>query len=578
MIYLPKIHTLYSMKKTNNPKNGICYLIGAGPGDIGLLTLKAADCLKKATTVFYDYLASRELLTLVPDTAEIVYVGKSAGNHTMPQEEINRRIIAAVAEGETVARLKGGDPFVFGRGGEEAIALKQASLPFEIVPGISAGIAAAAYAGIPVTHRAISTMVTFVTGHETPDKTGTQTDWEALARVGGTICIYMGVKNLPKISRRLIEAGRDRDEPVAVIHRGTSNQQQTVTASLQNIAQEVHNSGITAPALIVIGRVVDLRQEISWFEQRPLFGKRVLVTRARSQASKLTHILQAHGAEVIEIPAISIFPVEYRASNLTENGIINGMVKIAYMRETNPTLLSMIQDKPMNFDIPSLEAILDQCDELTRGIALLVANKHQWVVFTSTNGVEHTFDRINRFGLDSRIFVGKEIAAIGTATAEALADRGIIADVVPEEFTGEALLETLKAKDTAGEKIIMFRASNARKMLREELEKLDCEVDDIVAYRVGKAPLSSENREILQTGAYDIVTFGSSGTVRNFAEMTGEKLSTILNSTNPPAFISIGPVTSQTMQELGIPVSAEAKQATIHALVEQAITFGHNSH
>ena len=564
------------MNTTNNAKNGICYLIGAGPGDPGLLTLKAAECLKKATTVFYDYLASSELLTLTPDSAKIIYVGKSAGNHTMPQEEIIQRIIEAVTAGETVARLKGGDPFVFGRGGEEAIALKNAGLPFEVVPGISAGIAAAAYAGIPVTHRAVATMVTFVTGHETPDKADSQTDWDALARIGGTICIYMGVKNLPEISHRLIQAGRDKDEPVAVIHRGTSNLQKTITASLQHIAMKVKDSGITAPALIVIGRVVELRQNISWFEERPLFGLRILVTRARQQASILSNMLRNYGAEVIEIPAISIVPVECRASKLTENGIINGLVKIAYMRETNPTLLSMIQDKPMNFDLPDFTTMLNQCDELTRGVALLVANKHQWVVFTSTNGVEHTFKRINRFGLDSRIFVGKEIAAIGTATAEALAEHGIIADLVPDKFTGEALLQAFKTKDIAGEKIIMFRASNARKMLREELEKLGCEVDDIVAYRTGKAPLSEENRKILQTGAYDIATFGSSGTVRNFAEMTGESLPAVLNSAEPPAFISIGPVTSRTMQDLNIPISAEAEQATIPALVEKVLKFGHN--
>ena len=559
------------MMNTNNKEKGICYLIGAGPGDTGLLTQRAAECLKSATIVYYDYLASEELLSIAPSTAKVVYVGKSAGNHVIPQEEITQRIVDSVADGEIVARLKGGDPFVFGRGGEEAIALSEKGLDFEIIPGISSGIAAAAYAGIPVTHRAISTMVTFVTGHETPEKSETQTNWDALAKAGGTICIYMGVKNLQSICEKLITGGRDMDEPVAVIHRGTSSQQKTIIGTLGNIAEKIEEAGLLPPAMVVVGNVVNLRDQISWFEKRPLFGKKILVTRAREQASKLSKLLQDRGAEVIEIPAIKVIPVEYRASELTKGAITNGLVKIAYMRETNPTLLSMIQDAPMDIDFPNFTELVSECDDLTRGVALLVANKHEWAVFTSVNGVEHTFDRIDKLGLDARIFVGKEIAAIGSATEEALKVRGIKADLVPDEFTGESLLEALKDRDAKNKKVIMFRASNARIMLQEELLKIGCEVDDIVAYRVGKAPLSSENKEILESGAYDIATFGSSGTVRNFLEMSGGDIINIMNRSTPPMFISIGPVTSKTMTELGIPITAEASQATIPELVEATI-------
>ncbi len=574
LIYSLKYHTLYRMMKTNithNKPGGICYLIGGGPGDPGLLTLKAAECLQQATVVYYDYLASKELLDLVPADSKIIYVGKSAGNHVMPQEEITSLIVESVSQGEIVARLKGGDPFVFGRGGEEAIALAQAGLDFEIIPGVTSGIAAAAYAGIPVTHRAVSTMVTFVTGHETPDKNVTQTDWQALAQAGGTICIYMGIKNIAAICSKLITGGRDKTEPVAVIHRGTSSRQRTVTGNLSNIAEKITLAGISAPSMIIIGKVVDLKEQIDWFEKKPLLGKKVLVTRTREQASTLTRLLAAEGADVIEIPAIKLIPVEYHAGQATEENISNGLIKIAYMRETNPTLLSMIQDKPVNLDFPDLSSLLSDCDELTRGIGLLVANKHEWVVFTSVNGVEQVFKRIRQLNLDSRIFVGKEIAAIGSATRDALGNNGIRADLVPEEFTGEALLEELKTRDIAGRKIIMFRASNARAMLREKLAELGCEVDDIIAYRIGKAPLSPENREILENGLYDIVTFGSSATVRNFCEMSGENLKNIISRELPPKFVSIGPITSTTMEELSLPLSAQAQQATLAELVAATV-------
>ncbi len=561
------------MKSNNcdNTPRGICYLIGGGPGDPGLLTLKAAECLQQATVVYYDYLASKELLKLVTDSCKIIYVGKSAGNHVMPQEEITERIVESVSEGEIVARLKGGDPFVFGRGGEEAIALAQAGMDFEIIPGVTSGIAAAAYAGIPVTHRALSTMVTFVTGHETPDKNDTQTDWQALAQAGGTICIYMGIKNIAAICQKLIAGGRDETEPVAVIHRGTSSSQRTISGNLTNIAEKIAFASISAPSMIIVGKVVELKEQIDWFEKKPLLGKKVLVTRTREQASTLTRLLAAEGAEVIEIPAITLIPVEYHAGQAAEENISNGLIKIAYMRETNPTLLSMIQDKPVNLDFPDLSSLLSDCDELTRGIALLVANKHEWVVFTSVNGVEQVFKRIKQFNLDSRIFVGKEIAAIGSATRDALETYGIRADLVPQEFTGESLLEALKTRDIAGRKIIMFRASNARAMLREKLSELGCEVDDIIAYRIGKAPLTPENREILENGLYDMVTFGSSATVRNFCEMSGDNLKTIITRDKPPKFISIGPITSATMKELSIPLSAQAEQATIADLVAATI-------
>lgn len=558
----------------NRKKNGrgICYLVGAGPGDAGLITQRGLAYLTQADVVFYDYLASDSLLTHVPHSAEIVYVGKSAGNHTLTQEEIIRQLIERVRDGKTVVRLKGGDPFVFGRGGEEALALRAEGLEYEVVPGVTSGIAAAAYAGIPVTQRGMATSVTFVTGHEDPLKEEEQTDWEALARVQGTICIYMGMRNLAEIAGRLIAGGRSENEPVAVVYRGTGTRQRTVTGILADIAEVVEQSGLSHPAIIIVGKVVSLREKISWFEHKPLFGRKVLVTRAREQASRLTEQLEELGAEVIEIPATGIIPVRYHVSAESEEAIRNGLVKIAYMRESNPLLLSMIQDEPLDINFPDFSTFISGCDELSKGVAYLVANKHDWVVFTSVNGVEHTFNRIDAFGLDARVFVGKEVAAIGPATAEALLKRGIKADLLPEEYTGEALAEELSAKFIEGSSVIMFRASNARAMLREELVQIGFEVDDIIAYKAVKAPLGFENERILRNGDYDIAAFASSGTVRNFLEMSGDDFVDVLNRSTPPLFVSIGPVTTQTMLENGMPVAREAVHATIDDLVDAVVS------
>ena len=559
------------LENSKNVTDGICYLIGAGPGDIGLITHRGLECLKKAEVIFNDFLASDNLLVYAPLDARIIYVGKSAGSHTMTQQEITEQIITQVQTGKVVVRLKGGDPFVFGRGGEEAIALKKAGLAYEIIPGVTAGVAAAAYAGIPVTHRGVATTVSFVTGHEDPEKTEEQTNWQALARTEGTICIYMGMTRLAGIAEKLIAGGRDENEPVAVVQRGTETRQRTVTGTLADIADIVTENGLSHPAMIIVGKVVELRERISWFEHKPLFGKKVLVTRAREQASRLSEQLKNLGAEVVEIPAIGIMPIRYNVKPVSEDAIKNGLVKIAYMRESNPLLLSMIQEEPLDISFPDFSSLINDCDELSKGVAYLVANKHDWVVFTSVNGVEHTFNRIDEFGLDARVFVGKEVAAIGPATAEALLARGIKADLVPDEYTGEALLEEFSIKFVAGSSVLMFRASNARAMLREELINIGFEVDDILAYKAVKAPLGFESEKILRNGDYDIAAFASSGTVRNFLEMSGNDFKEVLERNTPPVFVSIGPVTTQTMLENGLPVTREAARSTISDLVDAVV-------
>ncbi len=552
---------------------GICYLVGAGPGDPGLITVKGRECLEFADIVYYDYLSSDELLEYAPDDAARVYVGKSAGNHTVAQEEICRMLVDSVTEGKTVVRLKGGDPYVFGRGGEEALALHDAGLAYEIIPGVTSGVAAAAYAGIPVTHRNISTAVTFVTGHEAPGKSETQTNWQALAESGATLCIFMGVGKLAEIAQKLIECGRPENEPVAVIARGTQVSQHTVAGTLSDIAQKVSASGLNPPAMTVVGKVVALRDQLNWFEAQPLFGKKIVVTRSREQAGVLSHLLESHGAQVVEAPAISIIPVDLHCSEKLRESLISGKIKIIYTRENNPMLLSILQESPLDVGEDSFGDLIDGADSLTIAIAKLVANYHDYVVFTSVNGVEQTFERIAEFGLDSRVFVGKDIAAIGPATADALAGYGLNADIIPEVFTGEKLAEAFSEFPIKDKKIALLRASNARAFLRESLTEKGAVVDDIVAYYVGKCSLEKATREELLSGSINAVTFASSGTVRNFIEMLGEDLKILMSSETRPVFVSIGPVTSATMRELKLPVDVEAHSATISSMVETLLEY-----
>lgn len=475
------------------------YLVGAGPGDPGLLTRRGAELLGCAEVVVFDRLASPALLDLAPRGAERIDVGKAPGRAAMTQFEIDALLVERGSLGQEVVRLKGGDPFVFGRGGEEAEALIAAGVAFEVVPGVTSAIAAPAYAGIPVTHRGLSTHVTIVTGHEDPAKGGTDTDWEALARQGGTLVVLMGAGNLAEIARRLVEGGRSPDAPVAAVRWGTRPEQRTIRGTLATIA----GLGVESPSAIVVGAVAGL--ELAWFENRPLFGRRVVVTRAREQASELRARLEALGAQVVELPSIEIEPVE--------------------------------------LSIPDLD-------------------RYDWVVFTSANGVTGLFERgLDPYGLDARVFAGCRIATIGPGTAAALAARGLRADLVPERFVAESLLEAFPPPAAPGERVLLARAAVARDVLPEGLRDCGYEVDVLDVYRTVPARPDPDELALVQAGDVDAVTFTSSSTVANFCDAVGPL-------PEGPRIVSIGPVTSKTASERGLRVDAEADPHTIDGLVE----------
>lgn len=506
-------------------KVGRVYLVGAGPGDPELLTRKGQRVLGQADVVVYDRLANPVLLALAPPQAEQIYVGKLPDRHTLSQDEINALLVERGQMGQTVVRLKGGDPFVFGRGGEEAEALRAAGIPFEVVPGVTSAIAAPAYAGIPVTHRDECSAFTVITGHEDPTKTASALDYEALARVG-TLVFLMGVGRLGQIAERLIAAGMSPETPAAVVMWGTYPSQKTATGTLATIHAEVQRAGITAPAVTVVGQVAGLRETLRWFDEpstRPLFGRRVLVTRARAQASELVEALRALGAEAVEFPAIQIAP-------------------------------------------PS-----DNFAALDRAIARLsmngVAPVYDWVVLTSVNGVEMFWSRIRAAGKDARSLGGVRLAAIGPATAAALEARGLVPDVVPGQFVAEALLGAIP--NPAGQRFLLPRADIARAALREGLEAAGAEVEEVEAYRtILGQPTEAERADLIERGV-DILTFTSSSTVRNFVQQLGPEVARMVAAGALVA--AIGPVTAQTAREFGLRVDIEANEHTIPGLVEAIV-------
>jgi len=493
--------------------DGCVYLVGAGPGDPGLITVRGLECLRTADAVVYDFLANAVLLREARADAEVIYVGKRGGDHTMGQEEINALLVAKGREGKTVCRLKGGDPFVFGRGGEEALALAEAGVAFEVVPGVTAGVAAPAYAGIPVTHRTCTSAVTFITGHEDPTKAESALDWAKLAGVG-TLVVYMGVKRLPQTVERLVANGLSPETPAALVRWGTMPQQETVTGTLADIVER--GAAIQPPAVLVVGEVVGLREKLQWFEGRPLFGRCVLVTRSRPQVSGLRTRLTELGAEAIEMPTIRIEPPDSYA--------------------------------PLDAAIGRL---------LEYGV----------LVFTSANGVDAFFGRLALAGKDSRA-LPPIVAAIGPATAERLAEHGVRADCQPATFTGEALAEALAEQhDLADVSVLLPRAAEAPPTVVDALREAGAAVDEVAAYQtlVGAEP-DTETVERLMGGGVDLVTFTSSSTVRGFAAALGrERLPALPASVR---FASIGPVTSVTARELGLTVAVEAAEHTIPGLVE----------
>jgi uroporphyrinogen III methyltransferase/synthase len=491
---------------------GTVYLVGGGPGDPGLITLKGVECLKKADVVVYDALSDERLVSHAPDTAERIYVGKRAGQHTMPQDEINALLAKKAKEGKTVVRLKGGDPFVFGRGGEEADVLRQEGVPFEIVPGITSAISVPAYAGIPVTHRGVASSFAVITGHEDPTKEVSALNWEHLGKGIDTLVFLMGMANLSAICERLVANGCPADTPAAVIREGTGPSQRTVTGTLADIVDKVREAGLSNPAIIIVGNVVTLREKLQWFDNRPLFGKRVLVTRARQQASALSTLLAEKGAEPIELPAIAI--------ELAEDA------------------------------------------SLTRDVSQI--GEYGWVIFTSVNGVTSVFDELARQGKDARAFTGR-VAAIGPATAHALAEHGIFADAVPETFTTEGVIAAFAGADVDGKKFLLPRADIADHRLADVLRRNGALVTEVAAYHT--TPDSDQIGQAagrLTAGTIDAVTFTSSSTVTNLVNALDGRLDVL----DGVVVASIGPKTTETALAAGLKVTFTADEATIPGLVK----------
>jgi uroporphyrinogen III methyltransferase/synthase len=494
-------------------KQGIVYLIGAGPGDPGLITVKGRDCLRRADVVVYDYLANPALLEEAPAAAERIYVGKTRGRHHLPQPDINALLVSLARQGKAVTRLKGGDPFIFGRGGEEAEALQQAGILFEVVPGISAGYAAAAYAGIPLTHRDFTTSLGLVTGHENPEKKVSNLDWEKLATGVGTLVFYMGMGNLKLISEQLLAHGRAPTTPVAVIRWGTTPRQETVVAPLSDVVRKVRAAGLKPPAVIVVGEVVALRDKLRWFDNRPLFGRRILVTRSRHQAEELIGRLQGAGAEALYLPTIAIAPPPDRRS-LDE--------AIARLAETD------------------------------------------LLVLTSVNGVEAFFARLEAAGLDSRALHGVTLVAVGPKTAASLAGHGLRADLVPADHRAEGIVDLLRRQGVAGKRILYPRSALARDLIVRELTAAGALVAAPVAYCTQPTGDGDQLRQLLTGSRLDAVTFTSSSTVDHFLDLLGEDGAALLQKV---AVASIGPLTSASVRQRGLTVAVEAAEPTTEALV-----------
>jgi uroporphyrinogen III methyltransferase / synthase len=489
---------------------GIVYLVGAGPGDPGLMTLRSLELIVAADVILHDRLIPAAALEGARPEAELLYVGKQPGDASVPQEEIAELLIDRARQGKLVVRLKGGDPFVFGRGGEEAEALTEAGIPFEVVPGITAGVAAPAYAGIPVTHRDDASAVAFVTGHLDPKREGSDgIDFEGLARFPGTLVFYMGVKALPEISEGLIAAGRDASEPAAVIERGTLPAQRTVAAPLGELPAAAAEAGIKPPAITLVGSVAARREAIAWFERRPLHGTSVVVTRARPQASELSRRLAALGADPVELPAIRIEP-----------------------RTGTP-----------------------EVREAAEGIV-----GYDLVCLTSVNAAALLFEAMADAGRDARSLAGATVAAIGPGTATALAKVGIVPDVVPERSVAESLVEALEGTDVKGKRALVARAAEAREVLPDALRERGAELDVITLYET--IPAEPDPDALERAAEADYITFTSASTVRNLVAALDGKL--------PPEarIASIGPVTSEAAREAGLEVHVEAERHDLDGLVE----------
>lgn len=498
---------------------GKVYLVGAGPGDVGLLTLRARECLAEADAVVYDRLVNPELLHFAPAHCQKIYVGKAPGRHSLDQQEISRLLVELAGKGWQVVRLKGGDPFVFGRGGEEALTLREAGIPFEIVPGVTAATAVPAYAGIPVTHRGLASTVAFITGNEDPGKEESRINWKELARSADTLVFLMGMANLSQIVSQLLLHGRGPDTPVALIRWGSRAEQETLVGTLLNIEAKAQQASFSNPAVIIVGEVVKLRDKLAWWEHKPLAGRRIVITRPYPQGEAMARRLSALGAEVLRFPTIAIAPPE---------------------------------------DWGSLDRAVDD------------AENFDWIVFTSANGVRYFWDHLVARGKDARRLAPVKIAAIGPATAEALARRGITADHLPEKYVAEALARELGPK-VRGKRVLLPRADIARRALAEDLKSWGAEVVEVAAYRTVRASLNGQGlRELLQAGRISAVTFTSASTVRNFLAIVGPEYASLLGRT---AIASIGPITSAEVRRAGLKVTIEAEVYTEEGLIAALLAY-----
>ena len=502
-------------------QKGKVYLIGAGPGDPGLITVKGQECIARADVVIYDHLANEELLSFASADAELIYAGKVGGIHNREQRQINELLVEKALAGKVVARLKGGDPFVFGRGGEECEALADAGILFEVVPGVTAGIGAPAYAGIPLTHRDVTTSVAFVTGHEHPGKETSEIDWERLSLGSGTVVFYMGMKNLPQITENLIAHGRSPETPVALIRWGTRPEQQILIGTLVDIAGKAGKAGFKAPAIIVVGEVVKLRGKLRWFDNRPLSGRGILVTRAVEQAGEFSVMLAELGARVHECPTISIVPP-------------------------------------------------DDYSELDGAIASL--GGFQWLIFTSVNAVKYFFARLALQGLDTRAIGSCRVCAVGPKSAAALLSCGVKADLVPDDYKAEGVIAAFRAIDVKGKRFLFPMGDKARDVIPSGLTGLGGEVIAPVAYcNVIPAFLPDPVMLALEEKKIDCVTFTSSSTVENLCAMLGENR--FLHLLEGVAVAAIGPVTARTCRDLGLEVRIEPDKYTLEALSEAMVKY-----
>lgn len=502
-------------------KKGKVYLVGAGPGDPGLLTIRGKELLEKAEVVIFDYLANEELLKFAPPGAERIYVGKKGGDHTLGQEAINALLVEKGRE-NVVVRLKGGDPFVFGRGGEEAQALVENGIAFEAVPGISAAAAVPAYAGIPLSHRDLTSTIAFITGHERADKGEKKSKiaWDKISTGAGTLVFFMGVKNLPEICRNLVQCGRPADTPVALIRWGTTPMQQTVTGTLSDIVSKAKEAKLQPPAMIVVGEVVKCREDLNWFERRPLFGRKIVITRSREQASDLKCKLEELGAACIEFPTIAIAPP------------------------------------------PSWEP-------LDRAINNL--SQYDWAIFTSVNGVRFFIERLIAAGRDARDLKGIRLAAIGPKTAETLESVLLRPDLVPSEYRAEAILEALSGYNVRGKRFLMPRAMVAREVLPEKLREWGARVDVVPAYQTVLPEQDAQKiRGLLVNCEIDCLTFTSSSTVSNFFALIGTE--ELARCKERMVIACIGPITAQTAAKFGLVTSVMPSEYTIQGLVDSIVS------